>query len=88
MTETLDPSAFAAWGDERDDRDGVQEVDADMIYAYVIKETALPGYSARPFAEWLYDNWGEADDGEEQSLLTNQAVIYGAIVDWCGGRTR
>lgn len=86
-TEKLNPDAWAfAQDDELDTRPGVQEVDAGMILAYVLKEEELPEESARPFAEWIYQAWGDFHSGEE--IVTNRDVIYGALNDWCGGRTR
>lgn len=86
MTKKLDPSAFAAWGDERDERDGVQEVDEVMIRVHILDEGTLPDYSARPFAAWLHMYWHEFDEGND--TMTNGDVIAGAVTDWCGGRTR
>lgn len=90
MTEKLNPDAWAVLGDDNDldARDNTQEVDADMIYAYILKENELPDYSARPFADWLDDEWCRYTDDPQGGLLTNRNVIYGALIDWCGGRTR
>lgn len=89
MTGKLDADAWAQVGDtDLDARDGVQEVDASMIYAYVIRETLLPDYSARPFSYWLNAAWFAFTEEHRGGLLTNRDVIHGAITDWCGGRTQ
>lgn len=86
-TEKLNPDAWAfAEDDELDARPDVQEVDEDMIFAYVMKEEELPECSARPFAAWLNSIWTELHSGEQ--IVTNRDIIHGAIVEWCGGRTR
>lgn len=43
----------------------------------------LPSYSARPFANWLSNEW--ANWTEEP--ITVKEVLEGAVVHWCGGRT-
>lgn len=88
MTEKLNPNAWALVDDEDlDAREGVQEVDPNMIFDYVTTTNELPAYSARPFAEWLNYNWHEFTDSSREGVLTNGDVIQGALVDWCGGRT-
>lgn len=87
----LDPDAWAVTDDpDLDGRPGVQDVDAQMIFEYVTDTNVneLPAYSARPFANWLEVNWYEFTEETRNGLLTNRDVIHGAIVDWCGGRTR
>ncbi|MFD8654969.1 hypothetical protein [Streptomyces mirabilis] len=82
--EKINPDALAESGDvEQDERSGVQKVTEEMILDYVAEELhALPPYSARPFAEWLDQNWGEFnEDGTE----TVGSVIAGALADWRGG---
>lgn len=87
--EKLNPDAWALVGDdELDARDNVQEVDAVMIYAYVLAEDELPHYSARPFAAWLNKHWPGFTDDTRDGLLTNRDVVFGALEDWCGGRTK
>lgn len=89
MTDKLDPTAWAETGDtDLDERDGVQEVDAQMIFDYVTDENVnlLPTYSAQPFARWLDDNWINFTESTN-GLRTNGDVITGALINWCGGRT-
>lgn len=87
MTDKLDPDAWASTGDsELDARDGVQEVDTQMIFEWVITEHMLPDYSARHFAEWLHENWNDFAESAD-GLVTNRSVIHGAVTEWCGGRT-
>lgn len=80
----LDPKALAQTG-LGDTREGVQPVTRVMIREYVVERNELPDYSAWPFADRLNSVWFEyAEDPE----LTNGDVIEGALVDWCGGRTK
>lgn len=45
---------------------------------------ALPARSARPFADWLSDEWDEWTDNEGATV---GEILSGAVMDWCGGRT-
>lgn len=81
--DKINPKALAQSGDiEQDEREGVQEVDAQMIFEYVLAENELPAYSARPFSEWLDQNWGEFNEEGENTVGD---VIRGALSDWRGG---
>lgn len=78
----LNPDALATTGDvELDERDGVQEVDVDMIREWVIAEQELPPESAGPFAEYIDREWNDYNDSGE---LTNRQVIEGALDFWRG----
>lgn len=44
----------------------------------------LPERSARGFADWLSNGWA---DWCEEDGTTVEAVLQGAVADWCGGRT-
>lgn len=47
----------------------------------------LPERSARAFADWLWDNWGDFLDGDEDDDHTTvEQVLKGAVTEWCGGR--
>lgn len=59
----------------------MQPVDEAMIREYVIAAGELPEVSARPFAEWLHEQWF---DFTEDSGLTNREVIEGALAYWRG----
>ena len=78
----LDPAALAECGDaDLDARNGVQEVNAEMICEYVISSGELPRESAEPFAAYVHEAWNEYnEDGE----LTNGQVIAGALAYWRG----
>jgi hypothetical protein len=79
----LNPDALAENGDgELDSREGVQEVDEDMLYEFVtVTCKTLPPESARPFASWLYEVWTSFnEDGDK----TNRQVIDGALAHWRG----
>ncbi|MBD3004595.1 hypothetical protein [Streptomyces sp. 5-10] len=83
--EKLNPEALAESAAAEDSpRDGVQEVDAAMILAYVLDRNELPPESARPFADWIHEVWTEFVNPEES--VTNREVIEGALEHWCGGR--
>lgn len=84
MTDKINPDALAESGDfEHDERPEVQKVTEEMIFAYVAGELQeLPDYSARPFAEWLDQNW---NDFNEEGTETVGSVIRGALSDWRGG---
>jgi len=45
---------------------------------------SLPERSARSFADWLSNVWADWTDDEG---VTVEAVLQGAVSDWCGGRT-
>ncbi|MCX4554154.1 hypothetical protein OG576_35925 [Streptomyces sp. NBC_01500] len=81
--DKLNPNALAECGDsELDSRDGVQEVDATMIYNYVaFDRKELPVESALPFSNWLHDSWS---DFNEEGARTNGAVISRALAFWRG----
>jgi hypothetical protein len=88
--EELNPKALAEWSDEAADleeniRPGVQPVDEEMILNYVLRQNELPEESARPFAEWINQNWYQFS-GDDQDNVTNGDVIEGALLHWCGGR--
>jgi hypothetical protein len=80
--EKLNPEALAQL-DDNDDRDGVQEVTPAMITAYAMEAHGLPDVSARPFGDWLDENWFDwADDTHPP--MTNGALISGAVAHWTG----
>ena len=80
--DDLNPAALAECGDvDLDARNGVQEVNAEMICEYVISSGELPRESAEPFAAYVHEAWNEYnEDGE----LTNGQVIAGALAYWRG----
>lgn len=80
----LDPKALAECpSDFSEPREGVQtDVDDEMVYAYVISIEALPRQSARPFSEYVIENW--FDYNEEPGDLTNEKLIDGALEFWRG----
>lgn len=83
--EVFDPLALAICNDpDLDDRPDVQDVDADMIYAFVVKLRELPPHSARPFSEWAHTHWN--GDFNEDGEYTNADVLQAMLMDWCGGR--
>jgi len=57
-----------------------------LIRAWALSEDggALPEYSARPFAGWLFNVW---ENWTEEPETTVGDVLKGAVSDWCGGRT-
>lgn len=84
--DKLNPEALAETSDEagappEDVRPGVQPVDQGMIREHVIQAGELPAVSARPFAEWLHQQWF---DFAEEPGLTNREVIEGALAYWRG----
>jgi hypothetical protein len=44
----------------------------------------LPAASAMAFTAWLDENW---NDFSEDTEVTVEQVLQGAVADWCGGRT-
>lgn len=91
MREKLDPKALAERSDEagaleENIRPGVQPVDEEMIFDYVLDQHELPEQSARPFADWINNVWYEFFDDAEG--VTNGDVIKGALTEWCGGRLK
>lgn len=81
MAETLDPNALAACGDaEEDARPGVQPVTWDMIYNHVVGRE-LPEQSAKPFADYLDEEWNDYVDDPAD---TNGKVLAGALEFWRG----
>lgn len=84
MTEKLDPQALAQLEDG-DDRDGVQEVTAELIRDYVMEAHGLPEVSARALGNWLYEYWFDNVDPERIPPMTNGQVIAGAVSYWTGG---
>jgi hypothetical protein len=86
VKDKLNADALAESGDvELDERPGVQAVNAEMIYQYVIDKNELPEESARPFSEWLH---GIFTDFNEEGEATNGQVVDGALTAWCGGRVQ
>ncbi|MCX4799634.1 hypothetical protein OG497_37905 [Streptomyces sp. NBC_01242] len=81
--EEIKPNALAECGDvDLDARPGVQEVTEEMIYAFVIKTSELPVYSAKPFARWLHtEAWFNFN---EDGTNTVGDVLSGALADWRG----
>jgi hypothetical protein len=79
----IDPNALAESGTDLDERPGVQIIDDQMIYNYVIEAKGMPQFSARPFSEWLYEAWYAFN---EEGDKTVGQVIDGALAEWRSGR--
>ncbi|MFE9810685.1 hypothetical protein [Streptomyces sp. NPDC005548] len=85
--DKLNPNALAEWGDEEgapdaDVRPDVQrDVTPEMITDYVIAEGELPDVSARPFGEYLHQQWNDYVENEE---MTQRDLIAGALEFWRG----
>jgi hypothetical protein len=99
MTSKLDPTAWARTGDEDyDQKHKTVMPTEEQIADYAHREYSLPLYSARPFAawltgngstnEWASDEWEQFTDPDADLPLTVDQVISGAVIQWCGGRTR
>lgn len=77
----FNPNALAECGDSGlDERPEVQEVDARMIFNYVLENGFLPDFSAKPFAEWLNENWYDFTEEE----ISNKGVVSEALASWRG----
>lgn len=86
----LNPKALAMVYEEEglppgdpDVRSGVQPVDDQMIYQYVIDTHELPDESAKPFSQWADLVWFEYSEDAEANL-TNKQVIDGMLAYWRG----
>lgn len=83
----IDPDALAEWSDEEgapDDqvRPNVQrDVTPEMIAEYVVTEGELPEQSARPFGEYLHQEWNDYVENED---MTHRDLIAGALEFWRG----
>jgi hypothetical protein len=80
MSDTLDPNAIA--DDGSGEFPNAQDVDYDMILAYVLAEWGWPNVAAEPFAGLAHDVWYEYNDGS--GTQTNGQILAGILAYWRG----